>query len=256
MQQADEAFVLRTQPIGDADLIVSFLARSHGCVRGVARSARSSRKRFGGLLEPMTHVEATWSVKVGRDLHRIERLDALRSYSTMQAEPCLQAVCAVMSEVTEAFGAEGAVDEREFRLLGAVLNELEAGGEPLLLLRYFEFWTLRLHGVLGDPEECAGCGNPIERGNARSLHPGDGFRCHECEQSPDDSTTRLSRHDALWIERLQRTPPDKLPDSRGVARSGGRLERLFRARLEAVSERRFKTYRHVRALTSGTEGRP
>jgi DNA repair protein RecO (recombination protein O) len=255
MQQVDEAFVLRTQPLGDADLIVSFLARSHGCVRGVARSGRRSRKRFGGLLEPMTHVEATWSVKAGRDLHRIERLEARRSYAEMQADPGLQSVCAVMAEVGEAFGTEGAGDEREFRLFGAVLNALDAKGEALLLLRYFEFWMLRLHGLLGDPEECASCGHSIERGKARSFRPGEGFECERCERGSEASPMRLSRHEALWIDRLQHTPPENLPPSRGVARRGGRLERLFRNGLEGFSERRFKSYRHVHALAGGAEER-
>ncbi|NIM01347.1 MAG: DNA repair protein RecO [Acidobacteria bacterium] len=251
MQQADEAFVLRTQPLGDADLIISFLARSHGCVRGVARSGRRSRKRFGGLLEPMTHVEATWSVKSGRELHRIERLEARRSYAAMQADPALQAVCAVMAEIGEAFGAEGAADDREFRLFGAVLDALEGGAEPLLLLRYFEFWTLRLHGLLGDPEDCAACGSSIPRGRARALFPEDGFRCDNCARGSDDSATRLTRDEALWMERLQRTPPGRLPAASGAAKAGGRLERLFRSRLEAFSERRFRSYRHVRNLTGG-----
>lgn len=223
MQQCDEAFVLRTQPLGDADLIVSFLARSHGCVRGVARSARRSRKRFGGLLEPMTHVEATWTVKSGRDLHRIEHLEARRSYAAMQSDPALQAVCAVMAEIGEAFGAEGAADEREFRLFGAVLNALEGGGEPLLLLRYFEFWTLRLHGLLGDP-------------------------------AMEAAEARLGDRESAWIERLERTAPERLPDSAGAARSGGPLERMFRGRLEAFAERRFRAYRHVHALAAGTGG--
>ena len=256
MQQADEAFVLRTQPLGDADLIVSFLARSYGCVHGVARSGRRSRKRFGGLLEPMTHVEATWSVKPGRDLHRIERLDPRRSYAAMQADPILQSVCAVMAEVGEAFGAEGAGDEREFRLFGAVLNALDAGGEALLLLRYFEFWTLRLHGLLGDPEECVSCGGSIKRGRARSFLPGNGFRCESCDRGSESSPTRLSRHEALWIDRLQCTPPDKLPPSRGVARPGGRLERLFRSGLEGFSERRFRSYRHVHTFAGEAGDRP
>ena len=203
----------------------------------------------------MTHVEATWSVKPGRDLHRIERLEERRSYASMQAEPGLQSVCAVMAEVGEAFGAEGSADEREFRLFGAVLNALDAGGEALLLLRYFEFWTLRLHGLLGDPEECSSCGGSIERGKARALAPEDGFRCGNCDPGSEESPLRLSRHEALWIDRLQRTAPDKLPPSRGVARSRGRLERLFRGRLEAFAERRIKGYRHVHTFAGDSEGR-
>jgi DNA repair protein RecO (recombination protein O) len=255
MQQADEAFVLRTQPLGDADLIVSFFARTHGCIRGVARSARRSRKRFGGLLEPMTHVEATWSVKPGRDLHRIEGLEARRSYADMQAQPEMQAVCAVMAEIGEAFGTEGSVDDREFRLFGAVLNALDAGGESSLLLRYFEFWTLRLHGLLGEPGECARCGASIEPGHARAFHEEDGFRCSGCAPSGQEGPLRLSRHEALWIDRLHRVPPDRLPDSRGVARPRGRLERLFRSRIEAFAERRIKSYRHIHTVGHDVEGR-
>ena len=41
--------MLATHELGDADLIVTLLTEQHGQIRGVARSARSSRKRFGGL---------------------------------------------------------------------------------------------------------------------------------------------------------------------------------------------------------------
>ena len=54
-----EAVVLRTWPVHEADLIVSFFTRDYGRVRGVAKSALKSRKRFGGALEPMTPVSYT-----------------------------------------------------------------------------------------------------------------------------------------------------------------------------------------------------
>lgn len=226
MQTVDEAFVLRTQPLGDADLLVSLLARAHGRVRGVARSARRSRKRFGGLLEPMTHVLVTWTTKPGRDLHRIEGLEARHSFAAMQADPTLQAVCAVLAEVSEAFGTEGDADDREFRLVGAVLAALESGAEPLSLLRYFELWTLRLHGLLDDPGHSAG-------------GPG------------------LSPPEAAWLQCLQRSEPGALPPSCGHARPGGRIDRLFRAQLESFSERRFRSYRHVQALAAwSSQGQP
>ena len=47
-RQQDEAYVLTTQELGEADLIVTLLAEHHGKVRAVARSARRSRRRFGG----------------------------------------------------------------------------------------------------------------------------------------------------------------------------------------------------------------
>ena len=49
-----EAIVLRTYPLREADLLVTLFTRAEGKVRGVARSAKKSKRRFGGALEPMT----------------------------------------------------------------------------------------------------------------------------------------------------------------------------------------------------------
>ena len=46
-----EAIVLRTWPFQEADLLVSLFTREHGRVKGVARHAMRSRRRFGGALE-------------------------------------------------------------------------------------------------------------------------------------------------------------------------------------------------------------
>ena len=57
-----EAVVLRTWPVHEADLVVSFFTRDYGKMKGVAKSALKSRKRFGGALEPMT-VARAWFVE-------------------------------------------------------------------------------------------------------------------------------------------------------------------------------------------------
>jgi DNA repair protein RecO (recombination protein O) len=51
-----EAIVLRTYPMREADLLVTLFTRAEGKLRGVARSAKKSKKRFGGALEPLTRV--------------------------------------------------------------------------------------------------------------------------------------------------------------------------------------------------------
>ena len=53
-----EAIVLRTYPLREADLLVTLFTRLEGKVRGVARSAKKSKRRFGGALEPLTYVRA------------------------------------------------------------------------------------------------------------------------------------------------------------------------------------------------------
>ncbi len=56
MLKQSEAIVLRSYPLREADLLVSFFTRQEGKLRGVARAAKKSKKRFGGSLEPLTRV--------------------------------------------------------------------------------------------------------------------------------------------------------------------------------------------------------
>src|ERR1019366_9193646 len=56
IQHVGEAIVLRTWPFQEADLLVSLFTREQGRVKGVARHALRSRRRFGGALEMVAEV--------------------------------------------------------------------------------------------------------------------------------------------------------------------------------------------------------
>ena len=53
----DEALILRTQKLGEADRIITMLTRDHGRVRGVAKGVRRTMSKFGARLEPGSHVD-------------------------------------------------------------------------------------------------------------------------------------------------------------------------------------------------------
>ena len=74
-----EALVLRTWPIHEADMIVSLFTRDQGKIKGVAKAASKSRKRFGGALEPMTHVLANYAEKPRQELVRLDSFEIVSS---------------------------------------------------------------------------------------------------------------------------------------------------------------------------------
>src|SRR5262245_11218482 len=222
--------------MGEADLIVTLVAETAGRVRGGAPSARRSRRRFGGALEPLTRVHASWVEKEGRELHRIESLEPARSYATMQAEPVRQAACAVLAEVAAATAREEQPDPTVFRLLGAVLDALEGGLDPFAAVRYFEFWELRLHGVLPDLSECGSCGNPLRASDSRFVAPGDGLRCAACARSVPGAK-RLTRADLAFLNAAATAPPAAMEAHAAAARPSGALEALLRGALEAFAEK-------------------
>ena len=59
----DEAVVLRTHRLGEADRIIVSLTRSHGQVRAVARGVRRTTSRFGARLEPFSLVDV-WRARL------------------------------------------------------------------------------------------------------------------------------------------------------------------------------------------------
>lgn len=52
----DEAIVLRTQKLGEADRIITMLTRDHGRIRGVAKGVRRTKSKFGARLEPGSQI--------------------------------------------------------------------------------------------------------------------------------------------------------------------------------------------------------
>ena len=72
----DEAIVLRTQKLGEADRIITLLTRSHGRVRAVAKGVRRTTSRFGSRLEPFSHVDV--QLAEGRSLDVVTQAETLR----------------------------------------------------------------------------------------------------------------------------------------------------------------------------------
>ncbi len=242
-RKRDECYVLETRELGEADRIVTLLGREAGKVRAVAAEARRSRRRFGGALEPLTRVQAEWVERDGRELHRLESVDCLRSFAAMQADPELQATCAVLVDLARTFGREGQGEPADFRLLGAVLEALERRGDPATLLRYFEYWLLRLHGLLPELESCAGCGRPLPRGRTAAVVAG-ALRCGGCRSDDERPGRSLGAGEREALAVFGSTPPGDLAPL-AAARGGGALELLLRGALEAFAERPFRSYRHL-----------
>src|SRR2546429_2436888 len=74
-----EAIVLRTYPMREADLLVTLFTRLEGKVRGVARSAKKSKRRFGGALEPLTYIRVYYDDRERQELVRLDSCDGLES---------------------------------------------------------------------------------------------------------------------------------------------------------------------------------
>src|SRR6202789_1958055 len=142
-----EAIVLRTWPIHEADQIVSLFTRAQGRIKGVAKSAAKSRRRFGGALEPMTFVTATWLEKPKQELVRLDACEVITSPLSDPVDYARAAALAFYAEVLEETLPDHDPHDAVFRLLLAVLEQTRVG-RIWMPTTYFALWTTRLMGWL------------------------------------------------------------------------------------------------------------
>ena len=120
---SSEAVILRTWPVQEADLIVSFFTRDYGKMRGVAKSALKSRRRFGGALEPMTVAQAWFAEKPKQELVRLDQLEIIRSPLAQPVDPTRLAILSFYAELLDEALPEHDPQEAIFRLLLSVLDQ-------------------------------------------------------------------------------------------------------------------------------------
>jgi len=175
-EHVGEAIVLRTWPFQEADLVVSLLTREQGRVKGVARHALKSRRRFGGALEPMTHVRASYVERPRQELVRLDGLEILSSPMTQPVDYARTAALQMVAEVLEEAMPEGAVDDAVFRLTLAVLDELQVG-RAWMPITYFALWMNRLMGWMPELGRCSVCGLDLRGGTVWYSAANDGVTC-------------------------------------------------------------------------------
>lgn len=142
-----EALTLRTYPFGEAHKVALFLGRDVGRIRAVAYGAQKSRSRFGSALELLTCLRLTYRRRENQELAVIENCEIIRPSPAFRLGWEGNLHLAYWAELLVEFSREQMASEGLFRLS---LAAIEAAGQASLpvLTRYFEFWVLRLEGVL------------------------------------------------------------------------------------------------------------
>lgn len=146
--RTSESFILRTYPFREADLIVSFLTRDQGKLRGVARRARRPKSPFGAGLERLSHGNVVYFQKESHELVSINSAELIHSQFALASNYEASVALDYLAEISEQILPAAEVNERHFRLLIAVLEYLRDGGSVWPAVTYFSLWAVRLAGVL------------------------------------------------------------------------------------------------------------
>jgi DNA repair protein RecO (recombination protein O) len=262
-----EAVILRTWPVHESDLLVSFFTRDYGRLKGMAKAALKSRKRFGGALEPMTLARAWFAERPRQELVRLDQLEILRSPLSMPVDQTRMAVLSFYAEVIDEALPERDPQATVFRLVASVLEQTNAvkaeawnsgtgqGGVaqaqfadrptsgpafagPWMALTYFSLWMTRLMGLLPDIGHCMVCGETLGAGEVRFNAYADGLFCG---LHANGSGSGLSADSWQLAQRMLRAPAASFAGEAWPRKRGQDLRRFTLQTLERHLERKLKT---------------
>ena len=145
--RVSETFVLRTYPLREADLIVSFFTRDQGRLRGVAHRARKPKSPFGAGLERLSHVRMAYFQKENTELVSLTNCEVMESQMALVSDYATSVALDYFTEITDQMLPPQEPNEKFFRLLASVLEFLHAGGEVWTAICYFSVWAVRLTGI-------------------------------------------------------------------------------------------------------------
>ncbi len=154
------AIVLRQINYGESDLIVSLLTAEQGVLRGYARGARKSIKRFGPALEPFSQIEIRWQPGRGELLTLLDA-DLIASRQGLRLSLTSLALASYAVEVLEMLLPQGEGQLELFALLRGYLDCLAAQGDPALARLLFELRLVQHLGYIPHLLHCSECFIPF-----------------------------------------------------------------------------------------------
>jgi DNA repair protein RecO (recombination protein O) len=240
-----EAIVLRTYPLRESDLLVTLFTRLEGKVRGVARAAKKSRRRFGGSLEPLTYVKVAYDDRERHELARLDSCEVLESPLASEVSYPRAIALGHVAELLDELLPDREANDAVFRLTLSVLAQLR-GKDFWLPITYFDLWMARLMGYLPELSECLNCGRSLNGSRAYFHVLADGLMCPEHKRLASSEMSVESRKLAAQMLRA----PLSTIDVAGLQKSGADLRKFLLQTLERNIDKKLVTRGMLERISS------
>jgi DNA repair protein RecO (recombination protein O) len=155
-QLSTPAILIRRTEYGDYDLILTLFSLAQGKIAVIAKSAKKSTRRFAGVLELFSEMDAV--VRVGRGMPVLEEAALKHPFAQIREIPSRLAYASYWAELVHDW-MEDRVEQKElYHLLHHVLSELDQGRVPEAALSIvFQMRFLRLSGHSPNLDWCVVC---------------------------------------------------------------------------------------------------
>ncbi len=245
----EPVFVLKKWDLGESDQLVSFLSSGRGKLRGIAKGAKRSKKRFGGLLSPFLLVQLECFENPSRELVRIEGCSLIHYYAPIYGdlEKLLVGCCAL--DFLERVLPEKGAQEDWFDLLRHFFECLGNTSTASCLLWVFFAKALCLLGLQPQFGKCIYCRRPLGRAGVFGFSvPHGGVVCGACIRR-GTATHRAAWDTLLLLDRWVAVPMEEgVLAAEGTKRRVREAARILEAFLAYHVGRELRSLRVMREV--------
>lgn len=177
-----DAIVLQAFPYSETSKILRLLTPSHGVQSVIAKGARRTKSRYGGVLEPFTDGFATFYLRDNRDLHTLSGFELVRPRQALGRDLVRFGAASLLAEIVLRT-ASGQDAPELFGRVRKALTLLEHTDEARIeAVALAQAWALiTVLGFGPSLDRCVGCGSPLEGDRDRFLDYGaGGLWCGDC----------------------------------------------------------------------------
>lgn len=240
------AIILRTVPMGESDLLVFFLTPEKGRVKGVAKGARRSRRRFVNCLDVFSLVRLEYSPRRTGDIYLLQSGKLEDAYPNLRRDFASMSGASFLVELTEILFPWGVAEPEVFELLKGALAGLSISRNPEPVIQVFELRAMALGGYGIRLEACSTCGRPYRNeGRAVFDREAGGIACLGC-RSESARMPGVGPATARIIQLVQEGPWSAICETvleEGVVEE---LRPVLRLHREQRLERELRTARYLR----------
>jgi DNA repair protein RecO (recombination protein O) len=173
--------VIQSLDFGESDRIVTFFTLEYGKVKGIAKGARRSRRRFSNSLDLFSHVRIQFFEKEDRSLTRIDQCDVVEFFPGFSQDIAKMSYGSYFVELVDAMVGEREANKRVFDLLRVFLSTVNNTHLREEVLRIFEIRLLSLLGYRPHLNSCTHCGKPLDQLEGIYFVPArGGIFCEKC----------------------------------------------------------------------------
>lgn len=176
-----EAIVLSTFDYGESDVIAALYTPGFGKLRGIAKGALRSRRRFVATLATPAHISLEFFSNGKSELVRLEDSRLVEGYREVRCDIERLTHASYLLELTDRMTREGETSEELFSLLEDFLLLACTSDDVATLVRFFEIKALKVLGYMPWLDGCVVCRGDNE-GSAKIFFSSErgGLVCGRC----------------------------------------------------------------------------